>query len=84
MPLAFTRAANDPVVPPGAAIASVSTLGYGGLLVGPPLIGFVAEVTSLRVGFVILAVLALLIVTMARAVGTPTTCQVEIGTDEST
>ncbi|WP_420014081.1 MFS transporter [Tateyamaria sp.] len=36
MPLAFSRAANDPDLPPGTAIASVSTLGYGGLLLAPP------------------------------------------------
>ena len=65
------RAANDPQVPPGAAIASVSTLGYGGMLLGPPLIGFVAEETSLRTAFLILAVLALLMAVMARAVKPP-------------
>lgn len=68
MPLAFSRAANDPVLSPGAAIASVSTLGYGGILLGPPLIGFVAEVTSLRTAFLILAFLAVLIVLLAGAV----------------
>ena len=68
MPIAFTRAANDPDIAPGAAIASVSTLGYGGLLLGPPLIGFVAEATSIRFAFLILAVLAGLIVILAEAV----------------
>ncbi|MGI9355528.1 MAG: MFS transporter [Rhizobiaceae bacterium] len=81
MPLAFTRAANDPIVPPGIAIASVATLGYGGMLLGPPLIGFVAEVTSLRAGFLILAALALLVAAMARAIRTSTKCEVQIGTD---
>ncbi|WP_328966721.1 MFS transporter [Streptomyces sp. NBC_00239] len=33
-----------------AAIAQVSAIGYAGLLVGPVLIGFVAEATSLRTG----------------------------------
>lgn len=72
MPLAFSRAAADPFLPPGTAIASVSTLGYGGLLLGPPLIGFVADATSLRMGFGILAVLAALIVVLAYAVKPPT------------
>ncbi|PRY22511.1 putative MFS family arabinose efflux permease [Aliiruegeria haliotis] len=61
VPLAFSRAAIDPDIPPGQAIASVATLGYGGLLLGPPMIGFVAEATSLRVAFGLLAALALLI-----------------------
>ncbi|MDJ1015886.1 MAG: MFS transporter [Paracoccaceae bacterium] len=68
VPLAFSRAANDPDVAPGAAIASVATLGYGGILLGPPIIGFVAEGTSLRTAFLILLALALLIVTLARVV----------------
>lgn len=71
MPLAFSRAANDPDMPPGAAIASVSTLGYGGLLLGPPLIGFVAEATSLPLAFSLLAGLAMLIVLLGYALARP-------------
>lgn len=68
MPLAFSRAARDPHLPPGTAIASVSTLGYGGLLLGPPLIGFVAHASTLRTGFALLAILAVLIVLLAGSV----------------
>lgn len=67
IPLAFSRAANDPVMRPGAAIASVSTLGYGGILLGPPLLGTVAELTSVRLAFLVLAVLALMITALAGA-----------------
>ncbi|WP_299370531.1 MFS transporter [uncultured Tateyamaria sp.] len=72
MPLAFSRAARDPHLPPGTAIASVATLGYGGLLLGPPIIGFVAHATDLRTGFAVLVILAVLIVVLARAVRRPT------------
>ncbi|WP_109310452.1 MFS transporter [Ruegeria sp. AU67] len=65
MPLAFSRAASDPNVPPGQAIASVATLGYGGLLIGPPLIGFLAEMLTLRVAFTALLPLAVFIVLLA-------------------
>ncbi|MEM8656065.1 MAG: MFS transporter [Pseudomonadota bacterium] len=71
MPLAFSRAAQDPHLPPGTAIASVATLGYGGLLLGPPIIGFIAHATSLRAGFGVLAALAALIVILAYAVRRP-------------
>lgn len=64
-PLCFSRAAVDPVIPPGQAIASVATLGYGGMLLGPPVIGFVADATSLRLSFAMLAGLALLISLLA-------------------
>ena len=69
MPLAFSRAARDPEVPAGVAIASVATLGYGGMLVGPPLIGVVAEITSLRIAFCLLALLALVAAVLARNLG---------------
>nr|WP_170759289.1 MFS transporter [Ruegeria lacuscaerulensis] len=67
MPLAFSRAASDPHVPPGQAIASVATLGYGGLLIGPPLIGFLAEMLTLRLAFMVLLPLAVLIVLLSGA-----------------
>ncbi|MCS5591209.1 MAG: MFS transporter [Gammaproteobacteria bacterium] len=66
MPLAFSRAANDKNVSQGAAIASVATLGYGGFLLGPPLIGFIADISSIRTSFLILPVLALLIFAFSR------------------
>lgn len=64
-PLAFSRAAQDPHVPPGQAIAAVATLGYGGMLLGPPLIGWVAATASLSAGFVLIGVLALAITALA-------------------
>ncbi|WP_171668706.1 MFS transporter [Ruegeria sp. HKCCD4884] len=67
MPLAFSRAASDLDVPPGQAIASVATLGYGGLLIGPPLIGFLAELFGLHLAFSVLLPLAVLIIVLAGA-----------------
>jgi len=64
-PLAFSRAASDPTISPGRAIASVATLGYGGLLLGPPVIGFIAQASSLRMALLTLAALALLIIAFA-------------------
>jgi predicted MFS family arabinose efflux permease len=66
MPLAFSRAANDKNISQGAAIASVATLGYGGFLLGPPLIGFITDISSIRTSFLILPVLALLIFAFSR------------------
>lgn len=67
MPLCFSRAANDSTIKPGAALASVATLGYGGMLIGPPLIGFVAGLTSLRTAFLLLPLLAVFIVVFSKA-----------------
>jgi predicted MFS family arabinose efflux permease len=55
VPVLFSGAGRVPGVPPGIALATVTTIGYMGLLVGPALIGFVADATSLPVAFVLVA-----------------------------
>lgn len=67
MPLAFSRAASDPNLSAGRAIASVATLAYGGMLAGPPLIGAIAALASLKAGFGLIALLALMISVLAGA-----------------
>lgn len=62
IPILFSAAGNSRTMRRGPAIAAVATLGYAGLLVGPPLIGFVAELTTLPLA------LAMLIVAMLVAV----------------
>ena len=44
-------------MPASLAIASVTTTGYAGVLVGPAIIGFVADSTSLSIAFGWLALL---------------------------
>ncbi|SHH33826.1 MFS transporter [Cognatishimia maritima] len=68
MPIAFSRAGNDPHTPPAQAIASVATLGYGGILLGPPVIGFLSEFVSLRGAFGVLLALALLMLVIAPTI----------------
>ncbi|HEV2592284.1 MAG TPA: MFS transporter [Gaiellaceae bacterium] len=51
-----------------SAVATVTTLGYAGLLLGPPLVGGVAQASSLRVSFVILAALAAAVAAAATRV----------------
>lgn len=38
-----------------SGVATVTTLGYAGLLVGPPLVGGIAQAASLRISFIVLA-----------------------------
>ncbi|TCL09777.1 sugar phosphate permease [Shimia isoporae] len=70
-PLAFSRAANDPDIPQGQALAGVATLGYGGILLGPPIMGFIASATSLTVSFAVLAGMALMITVLSGALKVP-------------
>ncbi len=53
---------------PGRGIAAVTTLGYTGFLVGPPMIGFVAEFSNLSAALGLTVVAALIIAMFARAV----------------
>ena len=65
VPLVFVAAAgNDPH--PGPALAAVSTPGYVGFLIGPPLIGGLAEVVGLGTA---LALLPLLLAGVALLAG---------------
>ena len=52
----------------GRAVAGVATVGYGGFLAGPPLLGWLAQPTSLRLVMIVIVVLAALTATLAPAV----------------
>jgi len=68
VPIIFTAAGNQTAMPANLAIASVTTLGYTGILAGPALIGFIAQVSSLSIALCCVAVSLLLVTTSARAV----------------
>jgi len=68
IPLAYSAAGNFPGIPSSAGLAGVATIGYAGFLVGPPVIGTIAESTSLRVAFILVAVLAASLIFTARSV----------------
>ncbi|WP_435231276.1 MFS transporter [Pseudopelagicola sp. nBUS_20] len=71
VPMAFSRAANDTSLPQAQAIAQVATLSYGGMLIGPPVIGFMAAAFGLRTAFGVLALLALLTLLLATVLRPP-------------
>jgi MFS family permease len=63
-PIVFGLAGRHPDA--GTAVATVTTIGYVGLLIGPPLVGGIAQATSLRVSFVVLAAIAVAVAIVAR------------------
>ncbi|CAH1678138.1 Fucose permease [Hyphomicrobiales bacterium] len=65
-PVGFSTASARSVVNPAQAVAAVATLGYGGVLIGPVMLGFVAEATSLSGALSLTVGLCLLIVCGAR------------------
>jgi MFS family permease len=58
IPLVFAAGGRIPQVSEGAGVATVSGLGYLGFLVGPPAIGFLSELMSLRAGLFLLVLLS--------------------------
>jgi len=65
VPLVYSAAGRSKVLSPGVAIAAVSTIGYLGFLFGPPCIGFIAQASSLRISFALIAVLGSAITVMS-------------------
>lgn len=66
VPLCFSLAGKSKVMLPGVAIATVSSIGFLGFLIGPPTIGFLAQISSLRLSFMVIAFIGLLTTVMAR------------------
>jgi fucose permease len=73
VPLVFGAAGRTTSMPAGTAIAAVAALGYGALFVGPPTIGLVAELVTLRGAFTILIALAALIFILAPTIASRST-----------
>lgn len=70
VPVLFSAAGRMPGSTPGVAIAAVSTTGYGGFLVGPPLVGFAADLLGLP-GALGMLVACLALVAMSSALVRP-------------
>ena len=54
VPICYSLAGKSTTMRPGPALAAVSTIGFLGFLMGPPLIGFIAEMSSLRISFAVM------------------------------
>lgn len=68
IPLAFAAGGRKGPVSEGQGVATVSGTGYMGFLVGPPLIGFLSQLISLRAGLGLLVLLGAVAAALAGAV----------------
>ena len=68
VPLVYSAAGRSQTMSAGMALAAVSTVGFLGFLLGPPIIGLVAGASSLRVSFCLIAVMALCVSAVASRV----------------
>jgi MFS family permease len=68
VPVAFRAAGSIPDVPAGVGIAALTTVGYSAFVVGPPVIGFAAEVVGLPLALgIVVALLGVLAALAAEA-----------------
>lgn len=65
VPLVFSQAGKIKGQSSSYSIAVVSTIGFLGFLFGPPFIGWIAELSSLRVSFLLIAIMGLAIYLLA-------------------
>jgi predicted MFS family arabinose efflux permease len=66
VPVVFSAAGKQTIMPPGLAIAAVTTTGYAGILLGPAAMGFVSHATSLPTAFWMLVALTAIVPLCAR------------------
>jgi MFS family permease len=59
VPLVYSAAGRSKTMSPGVALAAVSTIGFMGFLIGPPVIGFIAGLASLRASFTLIAAMGI-------------------------
>lgn len=67
VPCVFSAAGRMHEVQTGVALAAVTTMGYFGFLIGPPLIGFAAQLLGLRGALALLIGTSLLVAALASA-----------------
>ncbi|MDB5958685.1 MFS transporter [Ramlibacter sp.] len=66
VPVLFSAAGQLPGIAAAHGIAAVSSMGYLGMMAGPPLIGFIAQARSLAAGLLVVIFFAVVVAALAR------------------
>lgn len=66
MPVVISLAGASKKYSPGLAISIVISYNIAGVFVGPPLIGYIAQISSLRFSFIVFALSGLMFIPMSR------------------
>ena len=66
IPMTYTLAGHSKKYSPGMAISLIATYSIVGMLIGPPLIGYVAHAFSLRASFVLFALSGFMLIPMSQ------------------
>ena len=62
VPMVYSAAGKSKTMSPGVALAAVSTIGFVGFLVGPPVIGFIAGLATLRASFLFVGLMGAMVI----------------------
>lgn len=68
VPIIYSAAGNTPGVAPSVGIAMATTVGYAGFFIAPPVIGYLADAFSLRIGLLFTLVLFVVMLGLVRRV----------------
>ena len=68
VPTLYSIAGKNASVPPGEALTIVSSVSFLGFLMGPPVIGYIAELAGLRFSFAFIGVFGILITVMVSRI----------------
>ena len=68
IPMTYTLAGTSKKYSPGMAISIIVTYGIVGMLIGPPLIGYLSHAFNLKVSFITFAVAGLMLIPVSRLV----------------
>jgi MFS family permease len=55
VPMIYSSAGKTKNMSAGVALTAVSTIGFSGFMIGPPVIGFIAGIATLRASFLLIA-----------------------------
>lgn len=66
IPMTFSLAGHSKKYSPGIAISIIGTYTIVGMLIGPPLIGYIAHALSLRVAFLVFALAGILMIPISH------------------
>jgi MFS family permease len=70
VPTVYSMAGKNPTVPPGEALTIVSSVSFLGFLMGPPVIGHIAENFGLQFSFAFIGIFGVLIAFMVSKIRT--------------
>jgi MFS family permease len=68
VPTLYSIAGKHPTIPTGEALTAVSSVSFLGFLMGPPVIGYIAELSSLRFSFAFIGIFGVFIAFMVSRI----------------